>query len=242
MPRKKYRTKLLVSVVQPKDAQVLAETLNDITRSLSFAVAAEGTARTNLLDYLGLGSPEKTVVFSLIPEIYEKRMMSAIMSRLKMFMVGRGIAFSVPLSSVSALVADALVKDIQEVRGMNREPGADSKKEKDDRNFELVVACFGENAGEQVIEAARRAGASGGTVIHSRTLESTAVGQVVGVSFQPASQILMILTRKNRRNEIMKAIRDAGGLKTEGTGTVFSVPVTGIIGIGNAPDEFSAGD
>ena len=103
MPRRKSRTKLLVSIIQPKDAQLLAETINDISRSLSIAVAAEGTARSNLIDYLGLGSPEKTVVFSIIPEVLEKKIMSKISSELKMYMVGRGIAFLIPLTSISKL-------------------------------------------------------------------------------------------------------------------------------------------
>lgn len=238
MPRKKSRTKLLVSIIQPKDAQLLAETINDISRSLSIAVAAEGTARSNLIDYLGLGSPEKTVVFSIIPEVLEKKIMSKISSELKMYMVGRGIAFLIPLTSISKLLADGINKDIQIGREVKKEMNETAKKE--DSAYELIIANFGEDVSDKVIEAARNAGASGGTIIHSRTLESMGIGQAVGVSFRQATEILLIITKKNRRNEIMKAVREAGGLKTSGAGIVFSVPVSAIAGVGVSMEEFES--
>ena len=66
------RPKLLISILNPTDDAKMAEILNDYSVSLNFAFAGTGTARTTVLDYLGIGITEKSVMFSLIPESDEE--------------------------------------------------------------------------------------------------------------------------------------------------------------------------
>ena len=56
------RTKLLVSIVNQKDDIRLKEILDDVSVALSFTFAGTGTARSAVLDYLGIGETEKAVV------------------------------------------------------------------------------------------------------------------------------------------------------------------------------------
>ncbi len=102
------RAKLLISVVNRGDDEVLTELLNDFSVALSFSVMGKGTARSAVLSYLGIGTSEKAVMFSLIPESDEEAILSRIKDKLALYLVGHGISFTVPLSAVSEIVAGGI--------------------------------------------------------------------------------------------------------------------------------------
>lgn len=229
MPQKLNKVKLMVSIVRPEDAERLAEALNGLTRCMHFAFIGRGTARPNVRDYLGLAETEKNVVVSIIPESYEKRMLAAATETLKLYLVGKGIAFTLPLTSVSSLIAGAIAVDDDKKEGENK---------MNNGLYDLVVAVYNREYNDKVLEAARSAGAVGGTLVSARTLPSAGVEQFVGISLSEETEILLILTRRESRNEIMKAIRGSAGLKTDGRATVLSMPVDSLVGIGVTADEY----
>ena len=230
MPRKQQnKIKLMVSIVDPKKAPGVAEAVNGVTRCLNFAFLGRGTARPNVRDYLGLAESEKSVVVSVIPESHEKRLLAAVAETLKLYLVGKGIAFTMPLTSVSSLMAGAIAVD---------SPVKEGGSKMNNGLYDLVAAVYNLEYSDKVLEAARSAGAVGGTLVHARTLSSAGVEQFVGVTLSEETEILLILTRRDSRNAIMQAIRDVAGLKTEGCATVLSLPVDALVGIGVSGDEF----
>ena len=66
------RLKLLIGVAAPGDGAEIAEICNANAAALSYAFEGWGTARSAMLDYLGLDESPKQVVLSLIPETAEK--------------------------------------------------------------------------------------------------------------------------------------------------------------------------
>ena len=74
--------------------------------------------------------------------------------------------------------------------------------------------------------------------MHARTLSSDGVEQFAGISLSRETEILLVLTRREVRNDIMRAVQAVAGLKTEGGGVVLSVPVDGLVGLGTSGDEF----
>ena len=102
------RIKILISIVNHDDEKRLKEILDDASVSLSYTFAGTGTARTAVLDYLGIGGTEKSVVLSLVPESDEENIMRELRTRMSLYLVGRGISFTIPLSAVSEIVANGL--------------------------------------------------------------------------------------------------------------------------------------
>ena len=96
---------------------------------------------------------------------------------------------------------------------------------------EMVVAVVNQGYSEDVMAAARPAGAGGGTVVHSRRVGSDETLTFWGISVQPEKEIVMILCRHEEKMNIMKAIADACGMKSEAQGLVLSVPVETVVGI-----------
>lgn len=239
MPQKRIeKTKLMISIVNPGDAAKLAEAMSDETRLLHYTFLGKGTARSNILDYFGLTSAEKNIVVSVIPETMEKRLLTVAVETLKLYLVGKGIAFTVPLSSVSALIANAVVADRPPLKSIQQKGG----NKMDAVQYELIAAVYNEEFSDAVVQAARGAGAVGGTLVNARTLSAKGIEQFVGVSISHEAEILLVITKRESRNAIMQAIRDVAGLKTEGKAIVMSMPVDALVGIGTISDEYRKKD
>ncbi|MDE5547505.1 MAG: hypothetical protein K2J30_00695, partial [Clostridia bacterium] len=88
------RIKLLISIVTYKEEVRLKEIIDEVSVALSFTFAGTGTARSQMLDYLGIGETEKAVVFSLLPESDEDIIIREIRSKMSLYLVGRGISFT----------------------------------------------------------------------------------------------------------------------------------------------------
>ena len=63
-------------------------------------VAAKGTAEEKMLEYLGLSQNDKSVIFSMVREDRLDEILEALEERFASVKGGKGIAVSVPLSSI----------------------------------------------------------------------------------------------------------------------------------------------
>lgn len=226
------RTKLLVSIVSYKEENRLKEIIDEVSVALSFTFAGTGTARTQMLDYLGIGETEKAVVLSLFPESDEDVIIREIRSKMSLYLVGRGISFTVPLTGISEIIANGLSSAAAE-KSVDRRKIMNGS----DRKYDLIVASVETNRMDEAMEAARAAGAAGGTVIRARSLENAKAEQFIGISLMEEREILLILTKKEGKLAIMEALSEKIGLKTDAGGVIFSLPVDRTAGISVADEE-----
>lgn len=226
------RVKLLVSIVNVGDDLTVSEIINDFSVSLNYTFQGVGTARSTVLDYLGIGASEKAVMFSLIPESDEEAILRAIRTKMSLYLVGKGISFTLPLSAVSEIIANGIT-------GAAASKTVDGRKvmKKDKRKYDLIVAIVAADCIDETMEAARAAGAAGGTIIRARSIDNTKAEQFVGISLQEEQDILLILAQKESKLAIMQALSDSVGLKSEAGGVLFALPVDNTVGIGASGDE-----
>ena len=221
------RPKLLVSIVNRSDETKLKNVLDDVSVGLSVAFAGMGTARSAVLDYFGIGETEKTVVLSLFPESDEDILVKEMRAKMSLHLVGRGISFTIPLTGVSEIVANGLSrasakKNVVESLIMNEEK----------RKYDLIVCAVNAEYSDRAMEAARLAGAAGGTILHARMLDNKKAQQFIGISLAREQEILLILTKREQKMDIMNELFASVGVKTEAAGIIFSVPVDRTMGIG----------
>jgi len=100
-----------------------------------------------------------------------------------------------------------------------------------DTKYELLVAIANQGYTELIMDAARKVHASGGTVIHAKGTGSQRAEQFLGVTLVPEKEIVFIVVRKDRKNDIMRAIMDEAGTGTKAGTIVFSLPVTDTAGM-----------
>ncbi len=221
------RAKLLVSIVNRGEDERLCELLNDFSVALTFSVQGMGTARSTVLNYLGIGTSEKSVMLSLIPESDEEAVLDEISNKMSLYLVGRGISFTVPLSAVSEIIANGITSAAAAKTVDGRKIMKDNE-----RKYDLIVAIVAEGYVDDAMEAARNAGAAGGTIIRARSLANAKAEQFIGISIQEESEVLLILAQREGKLAIMEAVSKSAGLKTEAGGMLFSLPVDRTVGVG----------
>ena len=104
-----------------------------------------------------------------------------------------------------------------------------------------VIFCI-VNAGysEAVMDAAKKLGARGGTVINARGTAGKEAETFFHITIQPEKEIVMILVPSDIKNDVLHALYQEVGLDSAGQGIAFSVPVESVVGMssGNpAPEE-----
>ncbi len=94
-----------------------------------------------------------------------------------------------------------------------------------DNKYELVLCVVNAGFSQNVMEAARAAGAKGGTVVRARGTANPESEEFFNITIQPDKEIVMILTKKEIKDDIMHAVYKECGPASEGQGLVFSLPV-----------------
>lgn len=229
--KRKNQVKLLVSIINKADQAQLTSAINGISTAMHFSGIGHGTARSNHRSYFGIDDVEKRVTFSLIPSNLEKQILSAVSRELKLYLFGKGIAFTMPLSAISSIVEEPILDAAE------KEKSTQAKKEKNTMH-ELVIAVVNEKYSDTALEAARAAGATGATIFHTRSTDNSKIEQAMGTALQEETDTLFFLTSSEYKLKIMEAVRDSAGLKTEGSAVIFSMPVDDLVGIG----RFDAGE
>lgn len=103
--------------------------------------------------------------------------------------------------------------------------------------YNLVITVVNRGFADQVIDAAREAGARGGTVIYARGTGVHEMEKFLNISIQPEKELILTIVKKSEAKEVTQAIVKSAGLKTEGRGICFSLPITDLVGIASQIDK-----
>lgn len=228
------RAKLLVCIIKKGDEIALTEACNESAVSLHFSAIGYGTAKSHYMSYLGLDEIEKRMVYALIPNYCEKSVLRAINKKLKLYLMGNGIAFTIPISGISGIVSNAILTTPFREDAVT-DANHNTEKERN-KMHELVVAVVNQKFTDKVLDCSRAAGATGATILHTRSVNNKQAEQLIGTSFTQETDTIAILTSREYKMKIMEAIRENAGLKTEGGALLFSLPVDSLIGIGRFED------
>lgn len=97
--------------------------------------------------------------------------------------------------------------------------------------YDLIITIVNRGFAEDVMTAARHAGAFGGTIINARGTGKHELEKFFGTVIEPEKEAVLILIERGIRSAVMEAICNEAGLSKEGMGICFSLPVDGVAGI-----------
>ena len=184
-----------------------------------------GTASSSVLEYFGLNEIRRNIVFSIMPYNLSKYILNQLEEKFMISEPGNGIAFTIPVSSST--------KNMQDVyRGIDVED-----VDMEESNKHLIVTIASEGYAEDVMNAAKKAGATGGTTLNGRGLETDKIVKFLGISIEPEKDVVLILAEEKIKNKIMESILESCGLKTPGRGICFSLPVSHVVGLKNIVEK-----
>ena len=97
-PKAVQKLDLLVLVVNRSKAEFYIDFLHNFEINLHTVMPAHGTAKTEMLEYLGLVDDDKAVIFNIIREDQAPTALAALEEKFHTIRNGKGIAFTIPLT------------------------------------------------------------------------------------------------------------------------------------------------
>lgn len=218
--------RILMVVTSPK----LADKASDLFRKgavpIQYRLNAEGTASSEILDMLGLGSVDKRVLISMMPKRFADIMLDKLHYELQMDVANSGIAFTIPLVGANNMMLQMMSQDTNKNSAEREEKSAMAEA----KNV-LIATIINRGFSEDVMDAAKKAGASGGTVLHSRQLVNDEVNTFWGINVQDEREIVLIISDAENKVNIMQAINEKCGVSSSAKGIVMALPIDSVIGI-----------
>ena len=215
---------IMTTIIDRKNSKKYIDLYKKDKLEVMYITLGEGTARGDILDYLGLEASEKMVIFNFVQQHDWMLTKKDLQRKLQIDAPGEGIAFLVPLSSIGGKRTLQFLLDRQEL------PESEESTLKD-TTYELIVAIADQENLEMVMDAARGAGAYGGTVIHAKGTGMEYAEKYLGVTIAAEKAMIFIVTKKDQKNSVMKAIMEQAGMQTPAKTIVFSLPVTDTAGL-----------
>ena len=215
---------IMTTIIDRKNSKKYIDLYKKDKLEVMYITLGEGPARGDILDYLGLEASEKMVIFNFVQQRDWMLTKKDLQRKLQIDAPGEGIAFLVPLSSIGGKRTLQFLLDRQEL------PESEESTLKD-TTYELIVAIADQGNLEMVMDAARGAGAYGGTVIHAKGTGMEYAEKYLGVTIAAEKAMIFIVTKKDQKNSIMKAIMEQAGMQTPAKTIVFSLPVTDTAGL-----------
>ena len=179
----------------------------------------KGTATSEIMDILGLGSTEKDIIISYATSAAASLLLNKLDNDLRGAVISGGIAFSIPLTGLSNLVLATITYKTDLKKG-------DSKmsNEHKDENSLILITC-NQGASDVVMETAKKAGARGGTVLRARLSGVEELESSYGLTMTPEKEILMIIVPNDIRNAVMESVNKEHGLRSEAEAVICSLGV-----------------
>ena len=164
---------------------------------------ASGTAGSEILKRFGLASTEKRIVMTVATGAQQRMIFQMARKLLYLDIPGNGILAAIPIKALAGL----------------------------DFEYELIVVVINAGYADAVMDAAREAGAGGGTVLHAKGTGSMRGEKFYNMRFADEKDMVYIVAHKSEKAAVMKAVNQKAGPDSEARGICFSLPISSVMGL-----------
>lgn len=219
---------LFITIINKADAKEFWNFYVKENVSPIYSTLCDGTANSETLSILGVEKSEKILMQSIVTEGQVKKLKVKLTYDMDIDLPNRGIALAIPLSSIASR---ALCEKIQSHEPQTQDE--DEIKFYDERklSMELIVSICPKGNSADVMKTARAAGATGGTIIKAKGTASDGLDTFFGMSISDEKEIIYIVAKKEKRNNIMQAIASHTCGSENHHPIAFSLPVSDVAGL-----------
>lgn len=100
--------RLLFTIVERHLMEQVEKIYLDETDSYCLELTGKGTAPSEIMDILGLGSPDKAIILGVVKKGEVTRIFEKLEEKLKIKTKSVGVSFSIPLAAISKNTVDFL--------------------------------------------------------------------------------------------------------------------------------------
>lgn len=213
---------VLFSIVNRNIGGKLIEIHEKAGLTIVLSTLGYGTARTEHLLLYDLEQTDKVITISVVSKESLEQLINMAKHELYIDIPGNGIMMAVPMKSISGGKNLEYMTHGQIVGG--GVPNMDFK-------HELIIVILNEGYSDTVMDVARDAGATGGTVFHAKGTGGKKAEKFYGVSLAEEKDMIYILSSVGKKTKIMQEINKHCGTDTRVGAICFSLPVSEVAGL-----------
>lgn len=208
--------RLIFAVVGRNSGELLVGAAKESGARGGTIIPCRTISDNSLLQFLGIGESDQDVVLILTDSSSLDGIMEKIKDAARAEKKLSGFAAVTDVSTfMKYIVEDKKMEIIQ--TGENRMDGQTS--------HEMIAVIVNSGFADDVMMAARKAGAHGGTVLNARGTGKQEDVKFFGISIVPEKEILLIVSEKDKSKAILDAIKALDCFSTPGSGICFSTDV-----------------
>ncbi len=104
--------------------------------------------------------------------------------------------------------------------------------------FKIILASVKTDITDKIVDAAKKSGATGATIIHARGTGIREAKTFFGLSLEAHTDIIMFLLEESLVGKVLETIGTVGQFNKPGTGIAFVLPVDQVIGLESQIESF----
>ena len=213
------RIVMLLSIIRRGKGAQYIKMLKEQGLYLNYQCVGEGTASSEMMDILGLGNSDKDIMLSFGTYKAVDRLCAEFGKAVGSNTGYGGIAMVISPSAFSRITAEIIKRNSQTiVKG-------DGNNMHSEFDYSLILISVNRGFTDGVMQTAKKAGATGGTIIKARLAEAQEIEAYAGTALNEEKEIVTILAPNSIRNQILEDVNAEFGLKSEAQGNVLSIPV-----------------
>ena len=210
--------KLLIVIIEKHLCDAAMDAARQAGATGGTIMLGRGTAENKWLRMLGLDDVEKELLWCLLPEHLVAPVRQSLHAAPRLAKA-RGVMFCLDVLSVlrNPLSAPTVTPSPLQEEPMSQRP--------EQPEYELLSIIVNSGCADQAMDAARKAGATGGTVINARGTARPGDASFFGITIVPEKELVMILAPKNDIPAIMESIKEEFRDAEPGSGIAFRMSV-----------------
>ncbi len=212
------RPMILLSIVERDKGKKLIKELEKLNIPVNFQWVGFGTAPTEMMDIFGFGSNDKDIVISLGTETTVRNMMSNFGTMFVSHSKYGGVMTILKISATNRILMEILNMSNE----ANLEKGNVTMKNEHHNN--LILISVNEGYSDDVMSVARKAGATGGTIIKGRLASFGQFADASKLETGGEREMILILAPLSTSKQIMEDGNKEFGIKSDANGIIIALP------------------
>lgn len=217
--------KLIVSIIDRGRGSAVMKLYTQEQIFLHFQCPGQGTATSEIMDILGLGTDQKDIILSFGTAQAAGRLLNLLDGDLRSALDTRGIVFSLQLQALNNLAAAVLYTQTQ-IKTHNGGTHMEQTKNS------LILVMVNQGYTDQIMATAKKAGARGGTVVRGRWNGFEDMETAYGLELDSDKEIIAIVVSREQQGDILDALNSAHGLRSEANAVLCSLPIDQLVRFG----------
>ena len=225
--------RMVIFITRAEDQTNLIHAFESLHVPMCYQCLGKGTAPSEIMDIFGLSGTSRLVTIGVMPKFMAKELFEKITRTMLIHQRGGGIALTVPITGLQSPMLHLMNDEAKEAwkKHIEERISKDMAEIKKESVYSMIWVSVNSGFSDDVIDAAREAGAKGGTVMKGRRRNSDKVSQIFGLPIQVELDFVMIVVPKAKKTQVMSAICSQCGLNSNAHGIVLSMPVDEIMGL-----------